>query len=199
MFIISAPISRQQTLKRHVQMATEQAQITHELPTTKPSKTVGLISDTHVPVRAKCIPKNVFKIFENVDFIVHAGDLVELNVIDELEQLAPVLAVHGNMDGPEVSGALPKINSLKVLDWKIGVMHDPSTMFGMGKMREIAKQNGFNVFVFGHTHNSSLKWEGRTLYINPGSPTNPTSFIIKPSVALLKITRESIVPEIVHI
>lgn len=180
-------------------MAIETAQITHEMPTTKPAKTVGLISDTHVPIRAKCIPKMVFKVFEHVDYIVHAGDLVELAVIDELEQLAPVLAVHGNMDGPEVSGALPKMNSLKVLDWKIGVMHDPNTTFGMGKMREIAKQNGFNVFIYGHTHNSNVKWEGQTLYINPGSPTNPTSFIAKPSVGLLRITREGIVPEIVHI
>jgi len=180
-------------------VAAEQTQIAHEMSTVKAAKTVGLISDTHVPVRAKCIPKMVFKVFENVDFIVHAGDLVQLAVIDELEQLAPVLAVHGNMDGPEVSGALPKLNSLKLSDWKIGVMHDPSTMFGMGKMREIARQNGFDVFVYGHTHNSSIKWEGKTLYINPGSPTNPTSFISRPSVGLLKVTREAIIPEIIHI
>jgi hypothetical protein len=142
----------------------------------------------------------VFKIFENADFIVHAGDLVRLSVIDELEQLAPVLAVHGNMDGPEVSGALPKINSLKIYGWKIGVMHDPNTLFGRGKMREIAKQNGFNVLVYGHTHNANVKWEGATLYINPGSPTNPmSSFINKPSVALLKITKEAITPEIIQI
>jgi putative phosphoesterase len=181
-------------------MTSEQAQIAREISSIKAAKTVGLISDTHVPVRARRIPKMVFKVFENVDFIVHAGDLVKLAVIDELEQLAPVLAVHGNMDGPEVSGALPKLNSLKISDWKIGVMHDPNTLFGMGKMREIAKQNGFNVFVFGHTHNSSIKWEGKTLYINPGSPTNPLpSFINKPSVALLKITREAITPEIIQI
>ena len=181
-------------------MTSEQAQISREMFNFKAAKTVGLISDTHIPVRARCIPKMVFKVFENVDFIVHAGDLVELAVIDELEQLAPILAVHGNMDGPEVSGALPKLNSLKISDWKIGVMHDPSTLFGMGKMREIAKRNCFNVFVYGHTHNSSIKWEGKTLYINPGSPTNPIpSFINRPSVALLKITREAITPEIIHI
>jgi len=181
-------------------MTSEQAQISREMLNFKTAKTVGLISDTHIPVRARCIPKMVFKVFENVDFIVHAGDLVELAVIDELEQLAPILAVHGNMDGPEVSGALPKLNSLKISDWKIGVMHDPSTLFGMGKMREIAKRNGFNVFVYGHTHNSNIKWEGKTLYINPGSPTNPIpSFINRPSVALLKITREAITPEIIHI
>jgi hypothetical protein len=180
-------------------MAAEQMEVPRGLPNEKPAKIIGLISDTHVPVRAKAIPKKVFAVFQNADFIVHAGDLVELAVIDELEQLAPVLAVHGNMDGPEVSGALPKLNSMKVADWKIGVMHDPNTLFGMGKMREIAKQNGFNVFVFGHTHNSSIKWEGKTLYINPGSATNPTSFINKPSVALLKVTREAIAPEIVHV
>ena len=181
-------------------MTSEQTIIPRELPSLKTARTVGLISDTHVPARARCIPKMVFKIFENADFIIHAGDLVELAVIDVLEQLAPVLAVHGNMDGPQVSGALPKLNSLKISDWKIGVMHDPSTLFGMGRMREIAKQNGFNVFVYGHTHNSSIKWEGKTLYINPGSPTNPaSSFINKPSVALLKVTKEAIIPEIIHI
>jgi putative phosphoesterase len=73
-------------------------------------------------------------------------------------------------------------------------------LFGMGKMREIAKQNGFNVFVYGHTHNSNIKWEGKTLYINPGSPTNPLpSFVSKPSVALLKVTKEAITPEIIQI
>ncbi len=180
-------------------MTIEQTQVPHEVPATTPAKIVGLISDTHVPVRARAIPKRVFAIFENADFIVHAGDLVELAVIDELEQLAPVLAVHGNMDRPEVSGALPKLNSLRVSDWKIGVMHDPNTMFGMGRMREIAKQNGFNVFVYGHTHTPSIKWEGKTLYINPGSATNPSSFMNRSSVALLKITRDAIAPEIIHV
>ena len=180
-------------------MTAAQTQVPHEIPIVKAAKIVGLISDTHVPVRARCIPKRVFAVFENADFIIHAGDLVELAVVDELEQLAPVLAVHGNMDGPEVSGALPKLNSLKVSDWKIGVIHDPNTLFGMGKMREIAKQHGFNVLVYGHTHNSSIKWEGKTLYINPGSATNPASFINKPSVALLKVTRENVAPEIIHI
>ena len=51
-------------------------------------KTVGLISDTHVPKRAKCIPQRVFEIFKKVDYIIHAGDLVELSVIDELERIA---------------------------------------------------------------------------------------------------------------
>ena len=136
-------------------------------------KTVGLISDTHVPARAKEIPRRVFEVFGKVDFIIHAGDLVELSVIDSLEQLAPVLAVYGNMDGPQIRSKLPKMNSLKVFAWKMGVMHDPGALSGIGKMREVAKQNDFDVLVYGHTHNSSIKWEGNVLFINPGSPTNP--------------------------
>lgn len=164
------------------------------------AKIVGLISDTHVPIRARELPKEVFKIFENVDFIVHAGDLVRLSVIDELEQLAPVLAVYGNMDGPEIRGKLQKLNSFKVFDWKIGVMHNPGALFGIGKMREIARKNGFKVMVHGHTHNSNVRWEGETLFINPGSPTNPVPpFIAKPSVALLRVTKERIIPEIIQI
>ncbi len=182
-------------------VATGQTQFPQEkLPKLKPEKTIGLISDTHIPSRAKSLPKAVLSVFENVDFIIHAGDLVELEVLDELEQLAPVLAVHGNMDGPSVSGALPKVNSLKLMEWKIGVTHDAGAFYGLNKMREIARQNQFNALVFGHTHNSFIKWENKALYINPGSPTNPEPpFLGKPSVGLLKVTKETIIPEIVTI
>lgn len=181
-------------------MVGEQAQILPKVSNYSLVKTVGLISDTHIPVRARSIPKEVFKIFEKTAFIVHAGDLVQLSVIDELEELAPVLAVYGNMDGPEVTGALSKLNSVKIFDWKIGVTHDPGALFGMGKMREIVKKNFFNVLVYGHTHNAKVKWEGDTLFINPGSPTNPIPpFVTKPTVALLKVTKEKITPEIIQI
>ena len=163
------------------------------------TKTIGLISDTHIPKRALSIPHRVFEVFQNVDFIIHAGDLVQLSVIDELEQVAPVLAVHGNMDAQEVSEALPVLNSLKIFDWKIGVMHDPSVLQSSGKMVKIAKENGFNVFVYGHTHSAKIKWEEKNLFINPGSPTDPASFLNKPSVALLKITKKAITPQIINL
>ncbi len=180
-------------------MATQEAQICSILRTGA-TKTIGIISDTHVPVRAKEIPKQVFKIFDNVDFIIHAGDLVRLAVMDELEQLAPVLVVYGNMDGPEIRGKLPKMNSLKVFDWKIGVMHNPSALFGMSKMREIVRMHDFNALVYGHTHSPNVKWERSTLFMNPGSPTNPIPpFITKPTVGLLKVSKDKIEPEIVQI
>jgi putative phosphoesterase len=123
---------------------------------------------------------------------------VKLDVVAQLEQIAPVLAVHGNMDGIDVTDTLPQLNSLKLFDWKIGVMHDPDIHFGLDKMRKLTKQHDFNVFVYGHTHVANIKWEGKSLYINPGSPTVPPPIISKPSVGLLKITQQAILPQIIE-
>ncbi len=180
-------------------MTTQEIQISSE-PRKHATKMIGLVSDTHVPVRAREIPKQVFRIFDNVDFIIHAGDLVQLAVIDELEQLAPVLVVYGNMDGPEIRGKLPKMNSFKIFDWKIGVTHNPNALFGMSKMREIARIHDFNVLVYGHTHSANVRWKANTLFINPGSPTNPIPpFMTKPTVGLLRVSEDKIEPEIVQI
>jgi putative phosphoesterase len=173
-----------------------QALIKKEPPNLIPVKTVGLISDTHVPQKSRSIPRRVFEIFENVDYIIHAGDLVELAVVDELEQIAPVLAVHGNMDCLEVMGALPRFNSLKIFDWKISVVHDLNSLNITNKKEEI--EQNFDVFVHGHTHSADVRWENKILYINPGSPTDPSSVMVKPSVGLLKITKEKIMPQIVE-
>jgi len=186
-------------LRGYVRMLGGQTLIGKDPPDFKVTKIVGLIADTHIPKRAQCIPQRVFEISQNVDYIIHGGDLVELTVVDELEQIAPVLAVHGNMDSIDVSGVFPKLNQLKIFDWKIGVMHDPDILSGFDKMREIAEQNGFNVFVYGHTHTANINWEDGRLYINPGSPTDSASLTDKPSVAILKITKESINPQVIDL
>ncbi len=181
-------------------MIMEKPLVSHRFRKSASARVIGLISDTHIPTRAKSIPKEVFQTFENTELILHAGDLVNMSVIDELEQVAPVLAVYGNMDGRAIREKLPKINSFTLLDWKIGIMHDPSALFGIRKMREIAARNRFDVLVYGHTHSSKVKWEAGVLFINPGSPTNPVPpFIVKPSVAVLRVTKETITPEIVTI
>jgi len=176
-----------------------QSMLSKELSNPEVTKTIGIISDTHIPSRALALPKEVFTIFKDVDYIIHAGDLVELTVIDELEQIAPVLAVYGNMDTPETKNSLQSINSLKILDRKIGVIHNPDILNGMDKMRDLTKTNAFNVLIYGHTHNANIKWEEKTLYINPGSPTSPSSLLNKPSVATLKITKDTIIPEILYV
>jgi putative phosphoesterase len=163
-------------------------------------KKIGLISDTHIPTRAKKIPLRVFDVFQNLDFIIHAGDLVSFEVIEELEQLAPVLAVHGNMDEVNVREKLPEMNELTFDQWRIGVTHDPGALFGRSKMREIAKENKFDVLVYGHTHHQSIIWADNGLFINPGSPTHPLlPFITKPTIAILIFSQKKVEPEIVSL
>ncbi|MCW3985477.1 MAG: metallophosphoesterase [Candidatus Bathyarchaeota archaeon] len=163
-------------------------------------KLIGLISDTHIPARAKAIPNKVFKIFQDASLIIHAGDLTRLSVFDELEQMAPVFGVHGNMDTRDVREKLPVINSVDVYDWKIGMTHSLNYFFRTNRFKDIVEKRGFHVFVSGHTHRPSLKYKDGMLLINPGSPTNPIPpFLTKPSVALLKITKKEIEPEIINL
>ena len=69
---------------------------------------IGVISDTHIPKAAQELPEAVCKEFQNVDMILHAGDLVEIDVFTKLNTLAPTHAVCGNMDMFEVKASLPQ-------------------------------------------------------------------------------------------
>lgn len=161
---------------------------------------IGIISDTHIPARAKAIPNKVFDVFEDTSMILHAGDLTRISVLEELEQMAPVVAVHGNMDARNVKEKLPVINSINVYDWKIGITHSMSYFRRTNNPNKMLKTQTFHVFVSGHTHRPSLKYKEGMLLINPGSATNPIPPFITPhSVALLKITKKEIEPEIVSL
>jgi putative phosphoesterase len=161
-------------------------------------KIVGIISDTHIPSRAKKMPSKVFEIFKDVDLIIHAGDLIQMDVIKELEQIAPVLAVHGNMDPSNVKTELPEFNSIEFHGRKIGVIHNPDSLYGMNKMKKIAKENNLDILVFGHTHKQFIKNEDNVLFINPGSVNDPLPpILMKPTVGLLIITENTVEPLII--
>lgn len=158
---------------------------------------IGVISDTHIPARASELPPQIFELFKDADLIIHAGDLVTLDVISELETIAPVIAVRGNMDSGEDLGKLPEMQVTDVKGWRIGVRHDSLSPLKMRKMKKVAEENGLDVLVFGHTHRAFLKVDNNVLYLNPGSPTQP--LLSKPSVALLRISNSSVESEIVHL
>ena len=83
---------------------------------------IGLISDTHIPDRAKEIPEKVFEAFSEVDLIMHAGDLTSPKVIDDLEQIAPVMAIQGNMDRARGID-LPAAKVIEAEGLKIGIVY----------------------------------------------------------------------------
>ena len=155
---------------------------------------IGVISDTHVPTRARSIPPEVFKIFENASYIIHAGDFIQLSAVEELERIAPVVGVQGNMDPAAVREKYPKVNTLEVLGWKVGVVHDGIPILRSGRLKELAKREDFDVLVFGHSHRSSVREEDGVLYVNPGSPTQP--LFSEASVGVLKVSKKKVEADI---
>ncbi|MHB9091726.1 MAG: metallophosphoesterase family protein, partial [Chloroflexota bacterium] len=82
-----------------------------------------MVSDTHISVRARHLPAPLLAALRGVDLILHAGDLVALSVLDELATVAPVEAVHGNVDGWEVINALPRTRIVQAGGKRIGLVH----------------------------------------------------------------------------
>jgi len=158
---------------------------------------IGVISDTHIPERASKIPEVVFEIFKGVDMILHAGDLVSPDVLEELEQIAPTKCSQGNMDRA-YGVKLPKNVFIEIEGLKIGLDHGEVYPKGdTQQLKYIAMEMGVEVLITGHTHWSFIKEVGNVLLLNPGSPTVPR--LSDPSVMLLEINNKKIDAQIIKI
>ena len=157
---------------------------------------VGVISDTHIPGAALSLSPAVFDIFKGVDLILHAGDIVELPVLDELSAIAPVEAVAGNMDGPEVHVKFPLKNILSLGGYSVGLIHGK---YKIDIQREMILKEFSNVDlkVYGHSHAPFWGKFRYVYFLNPGSPTDKR-YTTYNSVALLHVGDE-LTAEIVRI
>lgn len=128
---------------------------------------IGVLSDTHMTGYDPAFAKKARHHFAGVDIILHAGDLTSILVLDALE--APqVLAVCGNMDGPEVAVNLPSKRVIEVGAFKIGLIHGFGAPNGLAG-RVAREFEEVDAVVFGHSHSpTNLKNNGILLF-NPGS------------------------------
>ena len=135
---------------------------------------IGVIADTHMPERGSCLPAKVVEAFKDVDMIIHAGDAVELPVLQSLAKLCPKLvAVCGNMDDATVRKKYPAKQVVAVGKFKIGVMHGWGPPAGLEAVLEEAfRGDNVDMIVFGHSHAALNKKKGKTIFFNPGSPTD---------------------------
>lgn len=158
---------------------------------------IGLISDTHIPDRAKVLPQKVLDSFKDVDLILHAGDLTSPKVIEELEQLAPVMAIQGNMD--RVNGIdLPKAKVIEAEDLKIGLIHgEVYPRADSDQLLYLAKELNVDILVSGHSHQPKIEQKEGKLLLNPGSPIVPR--LADRTVMLLEINNKEVDVEIVKI
>jgi putative phosphoesterase len=133
---------------------------------------VVVLSDTHSPRRWKRCPTAVAEHLRGADLILHAGDVCTAEVLIELSSYAPVQAVLGNNDLPEVAewGA-PEILELDLDGLKIGMIHDSGQAAGrMQRMR--GRFAGARLVIFGHSHIPMDAEAGGFRIFNPGSPTD---------------------------
>jgi putative phosphoesterase len=142
---------------------------------------LGVISDTHGLLRAE-----VFEVFKAVDHILHGGDVGTWEILIELQALAPVTAVYGNTDGPELRGKLTQVAQVELDGFEIVVTH--GDQFGHPtptKLHDAYPRA--EIIVFGHTHKPLLELVDRTVtVINPGG-AGPKRFGLAPSVGILEL------------
>ena len=134
---------------------------------------IGVVSDTHIPKRARELPLIILNAFETVDHIIHAGDILSMHVIQQLEQLAPVTAVAGNVDTSEVKEALGEKKILIAGAFHIGVVHGHGSGGStIGRAIRAFQQDKLDCIVFGHSHIPFIGHYQNTFMFNPGSPTD---------------------------
>jgi putative phosphoesterase len=132
-----------------------------------------LTSDTHVPHRSRDLPHPLWTAIEAADVVVHAGDWVEVALLDEIEKRSrALLAVHGNNDHGPLRERLPEVARAEIEGVRIAVVHETGDRKGR-EARCAARFPDTDLLVFGHSH---IPWDttaGNGLrLINPGSPTD---------------------------
>ena len=143
---------------------------------------IGVISDTHGQFDPK-IPA----IFKSVSHILHAGDIGDLRVLQQLKRIASVSAVSGNVDEGCVPPGVDEEKTLELCGLRIFVIHILGNPQRLSRaLQQRIEQVQPDVVVFGHSHKPLLERHGKVLYFNPGS-AGPKRFSLPRSVGLLRI------------
>jgi uncharacterized protein len=134
---------------------------------------VVFISDTHVPTRARDLPGPLWDRIETCDVVVHAGDWVDVALLDELERRARrLVGVHGNNDHGALRERLPEVARVDLEGVRLAVVHETGAAQGREE-RCAARFPDVDVLVFGHSH---IPWDTTAAtglrLLNPGSPTD---------------------------
>lgn len=132
---------------------------------------IALLADTHMPKGERALPLACVEAVRAAEATIHAGDFAAAAVLEELEELCPVvLAVHGNVDDPELRRRLPESLELELRGHTLAVLHDAGPAAGrLARMR--GRFPGAEAVVFGHSHLPLHEQEGGFQIFNPGSPT----------------------------
>jgi putative phosphoesterase len=133
-----------------------------------------ILADTHVPRRARDLPEQVWRAVDDADAVLHAGDWVDVGLLDALQtRAARLVGVVGNNDGPALRARLPETATVSLGGVRFVVVHETGPRTGRERRMDAAYADEADVVVFGHSH---IPWDSTTdrglRLLNPGSPTD---------------------------
>jgi uncharacterized protein len=165
---------------------------------------IGVISDTHISGKSNQLNPSIIRIFrrEKVQIILHLGDITDLRIINDLNQIAKVFVVRGNRDFA-LWTKIPFATELNIDGIKIGLTHGHGLLpeYLLGKIIYLAVGFRFNryrrlldslfpeakVKLFGHTHSAFVRWINGVLYFNPGAACTKSPHDPHPSIGILRL------------
>jgi uncharacterized protein len=148
---------------------------------------IGVISDTHGQLRPQAV-----EALAGVEQIIHAGDVGVPGILNDLRQIAPVVAVLGNVDRGPWAASLPESEVVQAEDALLYVLHD------LAELDLDPAAAGFRVVIFGHSHRPLVEERRGVLYLNPGS-AGPRRFHLPVTVAKLAIDGTRVSADIIHL
>lgn len=144
---------------------------------------IGVLSDTHNLLRPR-----VLELLAGCDRILHAGDVGDLEILRQLEQVAPVAAVRGNTDAGRTAAELPEELTGDLDGLPFGMIH---------RREDVPRTwtSSLRLVIFGHSHRPEMEWRGPCLLLNPGA-CGARRFKLPLTLAVLTVTEDRLIPEI---
>jgi putative phosphoesterase len=149
--------------------------------------TIGVVSDTHGLLRPQAV-----EALRGSDRILHAGDVGAPEILEALKQIAPVIAIRGNVDTAPWATTLPLTEVLEVSGVSIYMLHD------LAQLDLKPQAARFRVVVYGHSHKPKIEERNGVLYFNPGS-AGPRRFSLPVSVGKLTVTAGQVNTELIEL
>ena len=148
---------------------------------------IGVISDTHGLLRP-----NALAALRGSDYVIHAGDIGDPDILQKLAQIAPVTAIRGNVDREAWARKIPSTNVLEVGGISVYVLHN------LQELDLNPDAAGFAVVAYGHSHVPKQESKNGVLYFNPGS-AGPRRFRLPVTIGRLRVQGDRVSGEIVEI
>ena len=162
---------------------TDLTNVVHEFPACQ----VGIVSDTHGLLRRETLTA-----LDGCAVIIHAGDVGSAHILDQLERIAPVVAVKGNIDRSDTGVGLPPSAVVRVGDEHIYVLHD------LNELDLDPAMAGFSLVISGHSHKPAWREKSGVYYLNPGS-AGPRRFKLPITVATVDFTSRELAARFINL